>query len=475
MEILNADVWEFDRLKNGAQLLKGNVRFKHAGAIMLCDSAHLYEDQRVDAFGHVSIHQGDTLHADAERLRYDGKERMAHMEGDVRLRDRDMELITPALDYDLRNRRAVYTQGGTITSRSENNVLTSGVGTYLTDQRRFVFSRNVRLDHPQHRIVSDTMHYVTSTGVSEFFGPTTITQGGTVIRTLRGAYDTRTERARFTRRSSVQSKGRLLEGDSLHYDRRSGTGEAWGNVAVTDSGGEMRALGAVGRYDEINERSMITGRAELQMRMGADTLFLHGDTLFTAEDEHGRRITARRGVRFFKPDLQGACDTLVYNDADSIITMHHHPVLWNGTDQITGDTIRIALRDGQAHRLYVEKNAFLLSQADSAYLDQVTGSMMTGFFAENELRRLDVEGNARTVYFAREEKDGVERIIGVNRADCSRIQVTMKEGKVGSVTFMDRPDAVLYPLDKAPPEELRMAGAEYRGAERPLDRQDIFR
>ncbi|MBK8499139.1 MAG: hypothetical protein IPL52_10040 [Flavobacteriales bacterium] len=495
VEILNADVWEFDKLKNGAQLLKGNVRFKHAGAIMLCDSAHLYEDQRVDAFGHVSIHQGDTLHANAERLHYDAKHRMARLEGNVRLRDRDMDLSTPALDYDLRNRRAVYTQGGTITSRSENNVLTSGAGTYLADQRRFVFSRNVRLDHPQHTIVSDTMHYATSTGVSEFFGPTTITQGGTVIKTLRGEYDTRTERARFTRRSSVQSKGRLLEGDSLHYDRRLGLGEAWGHVVVTDSGGDMRALGYVGRYDEIKESSMITGHAELQMRMGADTLFLHGDTLFTVPtvrdttwgngpggkpvyslgESRGRTITARRGVRFFKNDLQGACDTLVYADTDSMIIMRHHPVLWNGADQITGDTIRIALRDGQAHRLFVEKNAFLLSQADSAHLDQVTGSMMTGYFAENELRSLDVEGNARTVYFAREDKDGEERLIGVNRADCSRIRVTMKDGKVGTVTFLDRPDAVLYPLEKAPPEELRMTGAVYRGEERPTDREGIFR
>lgn len=475
VEILNADVWEFDRLQSGAQLLKGNVRFKHANAIMRCDSAHLYEDQRVDAFGHVAIDQGDTLHVDADRLRYDGQQRLAQLEGNVRLRDRDMELVTPALDYDLAARRAVYLQGGTITSRSENNVLTSGAGAYLADQRRFVFSRNVRLDHPQHTIVSDTMHYVTSTGVSEFFGPTTITQGATVINTLRGTYDTRIERARFTRRSSVLSKGRLLEGDSLHYDRRTGIGEAWGNVAVTDSGGDMRALGNVGRYDEINERSMITGRAELEMRMGADTLFLHGDTLFTAPDSTGRRITARRGVRFFKQDLQGVCDTLTYSDADSVITMMQRPALWNGTDQITGELIRIALRNGQAHRLYVDRNAFLISQADSIHLDQVTGTEMIGHFDENELRKLDVTGNARTVYFAREEKDGAERIIGVNRADCSRIQVTMKEGKVATVTFLEKPDAVLYPLEKAPPEELRMAGAELRSGERPANHADIFR
>jgi hypothetical protein len=42
------------------------------------------------------------------------------------------------------------------------------------------------------------------------------------------------------------------------------------------------------------------------------------------------------------------------------------------------------------------------------------------------------------------------------------------------VTFLDRPDAVLYPLEKVPPEELRMKGSDWRGTERPMDRNEIF-
>jgi lipopolysaccharide export system protein LptA len=475
VEILNADEWSFDAAVNGAQLLRGNVRFKHANALMRCDSAYLFEDERVDAFGHVTIDQGDTLHVDADRLKYNGRERMARLEGNVRLRDRDMELTTPSLDYDMRARKAVYLNGGRIVSRSEGNTLTSQAGTYYAGIRKFVFSRNVQLQHPERSITSDTMHYVTATGVSEFYGPTTITQGNTMIRTLRGEYNTRTERARFSRRSSVLSNGRLLEGDSLRYDRRTGTGEAWGHVTVTDSSGDMRVLGQVGRYDQKNDRSMITGDAQLVLRMGEDTLFLHADSLFTTPEAVGKRIRAHRGVRFFKSDLQGVCDTLVYSDVDSLIRMYQRPALWSNADQITGDHIRIALRNGQAHQLFVENNALLMSRADSIHFDQVSGSNMTGHFVNNELHRLDTEGNARTVYFAREKKNGEERIFGVNRADCSRISVEMENGAVASVTFKERPSAVLYPLEKAPPEELRMKGADHRENERPTDRQDIFR
>ena len=477
VEILNADVWEFDEvLAPGAQRLKGNVRFKHVDALMHCDSAYLYKDQRVEAFGHVGIDQGDTLHVDADRLSYSGADRLAHLEGNVHLRDRDMELTTPSLDYDMRARRAVYASGGKLVSRTGGNTLSSGTGVYLADQRRFIFSRNVLLEHPEHTIIADTMHYVTSTGMAEFFGPTEIRQTGTTIHTLRGTYDTRNERALFSKRSSVLSNGRLLEGDSLHYDKRSGAGLAWGNVAVTDTANDIIARGDFGSYNELTDRSLITGHAELVMLMGGDSLFLHGDTLFTSADSTGtgKRVQAHRHVRFFKSDMQGACDTLIYNAADSLIRMYNAPVLWSGADQISGDHIRIQLREGKAHRLFVLKNAFLMSVADSVHFDQVTGTTMTGFFADNALRRIIAEGNSRTVYFARETKEGKESIIGVNRADCSRIEVTLVEGKVNTVSFLERPDAVLYPLDKAPPEELHMQGANWRGNERPVDRAAIF-
>lgn len=475
IELLNADRGEYDdRIAPGAQRLKGNVRFKHRDAIMRCDSAYLYQDQQVRAFGHVSIDQGDTLHVQADRALYNGNDRTARLEGNVLMRNSDMELTTPALDHDLRHHRAVYSSGGRIVSRTGSDVLTSDHGTYLTDTRRFIFSRHVVLAHPERTITGDTMHYVTSTGIAEFFGPTVISQEKVTIHTQRGLYDTRQELARFSRRSVIEDEGRTLEGDSLHYDRKSGQGLAWGHVVVTDTASDMVVRGDHGRYNEITERAVITGHAELELWMGEDTLFLHGDTLFTTPDSAGKRVQAHRRVRFFRSDMQGTCDTLIFSERDSLIRLFHDPVLWSGTDQITGDHIRIALRNGKAEKLYVENSAFLVSEVDSIHYDQVTGTDMTGFFGDEGLRSLLVEGNARTVYFAEEVKDGKEEIMGVNRADCSRIRVELKDGKVNTVTFLDRPDAILYPLEKVPPEELRMKGSEWRSDERPTSRAAIF-
>ncbi len=465
-----------DHSISGAQRLIGHVLMKHADALMRCDSAHLFEDQTVHAFGHVGIDQGDTLHITGDRLNYSGRDRFATITGNVHLTDPGMELTTTALTYDLASRTARYNAGATIVSRREQNTLTSRNGAYLAGAHRFIFSGAVQLRHPERTIDADTLHYTTTSGVAEFFGPTTITQGRTRMFCERGSYDTRKGKGRFTRAARILDGAQELRGDSLHYDKTSGLGEAWGHVAVLDTANDLLVRGDLGRHWQNDGRSMITGRAELVMLMNGDSLFLHADTLFASKDSlGGKRILARRGVRFFKSDMQGVCDTLTYTERDSLITMRGVPFLWSGTDQISGRTISITLRDGRAHRLLVERDGLLASSVDSTHFDQVSGLTITGEFNNEELHRIVAEGNSRTVYFVKEKgADELERVTGMNRADCSRIDVRLADGKVNTVSFITKPDAVMYPLEKAPPDQMRMKGFVWNEAARPRERIGIF-
>ena len=476
VRILNADAWTFDDdYAPGTQRLVGNVRLEHAGAIMLCDSAWLKEDQTIDAFGHIDIRQGDTLRVQGDRLAYRGRQRVAELSGNVLLRDPGSELSTGHLVYDLSGKRASYTGGGTIVDLQGGDTLRSGSGTYLSDQRLFIFSKDVRLDHPDRHIRSDTLHYATATREARFLGPTEIVLDSTRILCRRGRYDMRNEVADFMQGARIVRSGQELGGDSLHYERRTGLGEAWGNVSVLDTANDLSVRGDHGRFLELQDSLFITGRAELVMTMADDTLFLHADTLFAMPDSgDARTILARRGVRFYKGDLQGVCDTLRYLQADSLILLEGAPYVWSGSDQISGQRMRITLRDGKAHRLFVQRDAFVVSQVDSLLFDQVAGRELTGFFHEGRIRRILVEGNSRTVYHAVEEKGDERSIIGVNRADCSRIEVTIAADEVHSVAFRDRPDAVMYPLEKAPPEEVRLPGLHWNADARPTDRASIF-
>ena len=69
-----------------AQILKGNVVFRHDEALMYCDSAYFYEKTNsLDAFGHVRMVQGDTLEGFGDKLYYDGNTKLARLRRHVKV------------------------------------------------------------------------------------------------------------------------------------------------------------------------------------------------------------------------------------------------------------------------------------------------------------------------------------------------------------------------------------------------------
>ena len=75
-------------------------------------------------------------------------------------------------------------------------------------------------------------------------------------------------------------------------------------------------------------------------------MFLHADTLqMVTVDSVYREIKAYYGVRFYRTDMQGVCDSMQFNTRDSVLYMYTEPVLWNEQYQLYGDTIAIYMND----------------------------------------------------------------------------------------------------------------------------------
>jgi len=246
---------------------------------------------------------------------------------------------------------------------------------------------------------------------------------------------------------------------------------------MLDTVNELIVSGDEGTYNERTDASVVTGNAVLSMLVGEDTLFMHGDTLLALNDSIGQRVLhAYYGVRFFKEDMQGVCDSLVYSLSDSIIHFWRDPFLWNEGEQLSGDSVSLKLKDGKAELLNIRGHAFMLSQVDTARLNQITGSTMTGYFADSDLEYIIADGNCQTVYFAKEEQeDGSEKLVGVNRADCSQLKVKVADRSINRIVFITQPAGTMYPLSKAPSEEINLEGAFWNGSLRPLSKADIFR
>ena len=87
VEILRAGTLESnEKIVANAQRLIDSVLIRHKNVLIWCDSLYNYNGtNRVDAFGHVHLTQGDTLHLYAKRLMYDGDKSFAQAWGNVHL------------------------------------------------------------------------------------------------------------------------------------------------------------------------------------------------------------------------------------------------------------------------------------------------------------------------------------------------------------------------------------------------------
>lgn len=469
INVRSANSLEFDE-RTDAQRLVGNVVFEHEGTILYCDSAYLFPDNKMDAYSNVRI-VSDSVDARGRELSYDGNTKLGVLRGDVVMTDPDSRLETDVLYYDTGNKTATYSTGGVIVSGK--NKLSSRFGKYESMNRTFYFRENVELENEKYTTRSDTLHYSTSSEIAYFFGPTTISSENNRIFCERGYYNTKTDYSEFIRRARLDSKGQIIEADTLRYDRNSGLGKAYTNVSITDTAEQVVLRGQFAIYEEKSGRMHLHGEAEMQKQFGKDTLFLHADTLNSLLDtvSNKRTMFAFNKAQFFKTDFQGRCDSLTFSEADSMMRLYRSPVIWNEENQLTADTIFIQLAENKLDKMYLLRNGFIASQVDSLHFDQIRGRDITGYFTKNELSRVFVKGNGESLYFA-EGDDG--KYIGINKAVCSDMMIHLDSGSISSITFYEAPEATLYTIAELAEEDMKLRGLRWLGAIRPLSREDIF-
>lgn len=489
LEILHAGSLKFDEnLGNGAKRLIGDVQFKHDNVLMFCDSAYFYSDNSLDAFGHIHIQQADSIHLYGELLKYSGNTKKAIISKNVIVNKGDMQLKTDVLNYDVGTSVGYYTTGAKIINKE--NELVSNQGYFFAKSNELNFKKNVVLTNqkpgqkePQLVINCDTMRYNTASKITYFIGPTTIKSKANLIYCEDGWYDTKKDLSRFSKNSYIQTEEQKMFGDSLYYDRIKGIGRVIKNVQIIDTTQHLTIKGDYAIHYELIDLSIVTGKTLLTQISGKDTLYLHADTLKALGDqkkkvedgsqkkeERSQKIFAYHKVKFFKNDLQGKCDSLVYTLSDSTMKMYGSPTIWSEENQLTADFVEIFTGAKSLKAIELKGSAFIVSQEDSIHYNQIRGKTMKGFFIKNELYMIRVEGNGQTIYYAEEKKE----LKAVNRADCSDLNIYLKDKKIDRINFITKPEATLYPLDQIDVKELRLKDFSWREHLRPHKIEDIF-
>ena len=458
-----------------AQILIGNVAFRHDSVYMYCDSACFYEKTNsLEAFDNVKMVQGDTLFLYGDYLFYDGNTQIAQVRYNVRMENKNTTLLTDSLNYDRIYNLGYYFDGGTL--MDEENVLTSEWGEYSPATKISVFNYDVKLVNPKFTLTSDTLRYSTATKIANILGPSDIVSDANHIYSELGFYNTQIGQAELLDRSVLTNEGKRLIGDSLFYDRVKGYGEAFDNVIMTDTVNKNMLTGDYCYYNELTKYAFATKKAVVVDYSQGDSLFMHADTLqmytyYLNTDSMFRETRAYHKVRMYRADVQGVCDSLVFSSKDSCLTMYYDPILWNNNQQLLGEKIMIYMNDSTIDWAHIQNQALSVEQLDSTSYNQVTGKEMKAWFQGGEMRKVDVIGSVRLVYYPMESDS---TLIGMNVSETSLLNMFLENRKMKKMIMSPKSNGTLYPMLQRPPEKMKLDNFVWFDYIRPLDKEDIF-
>lgn len=468
----HANTLSFDKDVNAdAQFLQGDVCFRHDSSYMYCDSAYFFETTNsLEAFSNVRMEQGDTLFVYGNYLFYDGNSQIAYLRENVRMENGEVTLFTDSLNYERIPDIGYYFDGGLIVDSL--NQLSSYYGQYSPGTKLAVFNDSVRLENPQFTLYSDTLHYDTESKIATILGPSVIVSDSGTIHSSRGWYNTETNTSLLLDRSEVYSGDKVLIGDSISYNKEDGFGEAFGNMCLQDTTNKVMLEGQYGFYNERTDYAFATDSARFLEYSQGDTLYLHADTLeMSTLDSAAREIKAFYGVRFYRSDMQGVCDSMQFNTQDSILYMYNNPVLWNEQYQIYGDTIEIFMNDSAIDYAHVKQFAFAVQHIDSTYYNQLKGNDLKAYFEGQAVRQIDVEGNAESIFYPL-ENDGAK--IGLNETKSGFLTIWVKENKLDKLKIWPNPVGSLTPIPDLKPEQKTLKDFYWYDYLRPKNKDDIY-
>ena len=204
----------------------------------------------------------------------------------------------------------------------------------------------------------------------------------------------------------------------------------------------------------------------------ADSIGVQTDSLAAPKDSTKLNfITAIRSVKMYKSDIQFACDSLEYNDLDSLVRMYQSPVVWNETNrQYSSDSLYAVIKGSSLQKASLMSNAFIVVQEDSLCFDQIRATEMLAYFDEKGgLTRFDALGEANAIFYIPE--DSVYAT--VNKSAAKMLYAQFKDGDLDKVYYFESAKNDAYPVAQMSKDERVLKGFNWDPERRPAGRESI--
>ncbi len=465
------------------------IHIFHDGIDMWCDQAVYFEKENfVEAYGNVNIKQGDSINMNSKYVEYSGITKLAYASGDVVLTDPESTIKTDTLWMNRVSQQAFYRSGGTVV-RDSSGTITSQIGRYYMTNKKYQFVQNVKLVNPEYVIDSDQLDYYSETGRAYLFGPTTITGETSKIYCERGFYDTENDTGYFLKNSRIDYDDRIIEGDSLFFDRNKSFASATNNIKITDTVNKAIIKGHYAEVFREKDSAFVTNRALAITIQENDSIYIHSDTLMVTGKPENRITRAYYNAKIYKSDISGKADSIHVNHKEGLTQLinlsrfssndkfakKRTPVLWNVGNQMTGDTIHLISNPEtkKLDSLKVFDNAFIISNdtlGDGYH--QMSGKQLFGFFEDNKLSTIDIIKNAESIYYMRNDEN---ELVGTDKSKSGIIKIWITDNAIDEVRKIKDVDGNVFPEGDFPEKERLLRDFVWRDDERPKSVEDLFK
>ena len=185
-----------------------------------------------------------------------------------------------------------------------------------------------------------------------------------------------------------------------------------------------------------------------------------------------RIVMAYHHAKIFKSDLQARADSMFFSYADSTVRCYVSPMIWAQGSQLSGDTVYLQMKNKKLDNMLLQHNSFIVNteDADSANFNQIKGKVITGYFRNNKLNNMFVDGNAESIYYLKDDT----AFSGLNHLISGRLKVLLKDNKLRSITAIRSIEASITPMEELKEDDRVLKGFIWKPRDRPKSKEEII-
>ena len=151
-------------------------------------------------------------------------------------------------------------------------------------------------------------------------------------------------------------------------------------------------------------------------------------------------------------------DTLIYHEFDSTLYMIRKPIVWNEQRQVYGNRIDVHFNDSVVDRAILPETGFMAEFIDEDFYNQLSGKKMTAYFEDNDLKRLDVDGNVEMIFLPMENDSTYNKLVS---AEGSYLRIDMSERNLKKLKMWPEVTGTVTPLFLVKKSQMYLQGFKW--------------